>query len=658
MATEEAQRRLAAILVADVVAYSRLMGLDETQTLRQVKSTRREVLDPALRACRGRVVKTTGDGILVEFSSSVEAVRCAAQIQHEMAAREQGVPEDRRIVFRIGIHSGDILGEGEDIFGDGVNVAARLETLCEPGGVCISARVNEDLAGRLDLPFADRGEHQVKNIALPVRIYGIGRETFASLEIPLLDDPGELSVTPASRGAALWLAAAVAVFAVVSLVGWAGFSQFRGGDTTAKSENPRVAVLAFDNLSSGASLNAFADGLSEELITDLAEFGYYDVLARNTTFVYKGQAVDVPSIGRKLGVDYVVEGSVRGVGDKLDVTAQLIDVRTGAHIWAQTFPGQAALSSREQFQSDAARQIAVAVGDTGAGAIAAKAVEQSRDEPPEALSSFECIATQRRRDSNYSIPLSRVRACLEAVVKRHPNDPEAWSALTSTLVLQRFWGDGLPPDEAEDLDKRAYLASLALAAATHAVDLAPNKASPHRAMVMAYWATCQRDRMHVEAERALALNQNDADARGQMGNQLAFAGDWDFGRQMAEKAIAIAGPAAPKWWHWAASKEYYHKSDYENAYKSFLLGFSEGSWLDLLHVVYTLPHIGRTEEAGAQIPELMKLMPTISVKVANQYHRMWCFDDDYIARMDQALRMAGLRETAETPPTQAATAKR
>ena len=657
MSKVDAQRRLAAILVADVVGYSRLMGLDEGQTLRLIKAARKEIVDPALRACRGRVVKTTGDGLLVEFPSAVEAVRCAAHVQHAMALRDQGVPEDRRIVFRVGVHQGDILGEGEDIFGDGVNVAARLETLCEPGGVRISARVQEDLEGRLDLPFEDHGEQQVKNIARPVRTYGLGPAAVAGLSLLPLDDPGPLDAAaaqaPARAKPRVWLGAAVAVLAVAAVAGWAGYAKFRAGDAIAKSDQPRIAVLAFDNLSGDLGLSAFADGLSEELITDLAEFGYYDVLARNTTFQYKGQAVDVPAIGRKLAADYVVEGSVRGSGDKLEVTAQLIDAKTGAHVWAQTFR-EPASGDRAGFQDDAARQISVAVGDMGSGVIAAKAVERSRDKPPEALSSVECIATQRRRDSNWGIPLSRVRACLEATVKRDPNNAEAWSALTSAMQLQLFWGEGLPPAEAQDLEKRAYLVPLMLAAATRAVALAPNKSFSHRAMVNAYWATCQRDRMRVEAERAAALNPNDADAQGQMGNQLAYAGDWEFGRQMAEKAIAMAGRSAPKWWHWAASKGYYHKGEYENAYKSFLLGYSDGSWLDQLHIIYTLPYLGRTEEAKAHFPELMKLMPGISVQVANKYHKMWCFDDDYIAKMDKALRMAGLRETAEVPLAEAA----
>ena len=577
MGTVDSQRRLAAVMVADVVGYSRLMGLDEGLTLRLIKTARKQTIDPALRACRGRVVKTTGDGLLVEFPSAVEAVRCAAHVQREIAVHDQGVPADRRIVFRVGIHQGDILGEGEDIFGDGVNVAARLETLCEPGGLCISSRVREDLEGRLDLPFEDRGEQTVKNIARPVRTFSLSPDAVAVVSGALLADPGPL-IPQASEERKrakprVWVGAAVTVLAVAAVVGGAGYLRFGAEEAISKWDQPRIAVLAFDNLSGDPGLNAFADGLSEELITDIAEYGNYDVLARNTTFQYKGQAVDVPTIGRKLGADYVVEGSVRGSGGALQVTAQLINVRTGAHLWAQTYPEPAASATRGEFQNAAARHISVAVAGTSTGAIVAKTVELSRDKPLGALSSFECVASMWYRNNNINngIPMSRLRACLENTVKRDPNYPEAWSALTWVLLQQRFWGEGLAPAEAHDLDKRAYLAPLALAAALRAVELAPNKSYTHRSMVEAYWLTCQQDRMRVEAERAMALNPNDADALGHMGNYLAFAGDWEFGRQMAEKAIAIVGVSAPKWWHWAASKDYYRKSDYENAYKSFVI---------------------------------------------------------------------------------------
>ena len=662
MSKVDAQRRLAAILVADVVGYSRMMGRDEADTLRSLKAARREVVDPALRAFRGRVVKTTGDGLLVEFPSAVEAVRCAAHVQHAMATRNKDVPDDRRIVFRVGVHQGDIIGDGEDIFGDDVNVAARLEALSDPGGVCISGRVHEDLVGRLDLPFEDRGEQHMKNIAQPVRAYGLSRDTVAALVLPPLMATAQQvapsgkppSNTFSKRG--IWIGAAVVAILASLGAAWVGVAKFgvKGDADVDITRGPGIAVLAFDNLSGDKALDAFADGLSEQLIADLSGFGVYDVLARNTTFVYKGKAVDVPEIGRKLGAQYLVEGSVRRVGDRLAVTAQLIETRTGAHVWAQTFEDSAASTSTGEIQDSVAQRISAAVGDTSTGLIASNDLARNRLKSAQALSPFECVVQALW---TFGPGVARTRDCLEATLKRAPNYAPAWSSLAQVLVSQRWWGYALPPAEAQDIDRRAYLANRAVEAGLRAVALAPDKAYAHFALAYAYHGACQRDRLRVEADRVIAMNPGDSYAQGMLGNFLAYEGDWDYGRLVAERAIALAGPSAQNFWHWAAAKGYYHKGDYENAYKTFLVGYTGGWWLDVLHIVYTLPYLDRTEEAKARIPELLKLMPDMSVRLANQYHRMWCFDDDYIAKMDFALRKAGLRETAEAPQPIAVTAK-
>ena len=439
MTIVDLQRRLAAILVADVVGYSRLMGLDEAATLRQIKAARREVVDPALRACRGRVVKTTGDGLLVEFPSAVEAVRCAAHVQREMSARDQGVADDRRVVFRVGVHQGDIVGEGEDIFGDGVNVAARLETACEPGGVCISGRVHEDLAGRLELPFEDRGEQSVKNIAHPVRVFALSRAAAAALDLPPLAEPGPGTAPLRMRRAALPRAlAVVALVAVIGAVGWVGFARFgvrEGGDVSIDpTKGATIAVLAFDNLSGDPALNGFADGMSEQLIADLSASGVYDVLARNTTFVFKGKAVDVPEIGRKLAARYVIEGSVRRVGEKLSVTAQLIVARTGAHVWAQTYEEETASTSPGEIQDKVAERIAVAVGDIGLGVIPITEYQASLGKTAELLSPFECVVAQFQFGSGPGAT-GRVRRCAELAVQHYPHYAQGWAALTGILRL-------------------------------------------------------------------------------------------------------------------------------------------------------------------------------------------------------------------------------
>src|SRR5215469_13685520 len=295
LATERVERRLAAILAADVAGYSRLIGADEEGTLARLKAHRREVIDPKIAEHNGRIVKTTGDGLLAEFGSDIDDLRCATEIQTGMAERKTTSPSDRQIEFRIGIHQGDVVVEDGDIFGDGVNVAARLEVLAEPGGICVSARVQEDAAGRLDLTFEDMGEQTLKNIARPVRAYRV--------------------VTAAGSPP----------------------TQVRSGP--ALPDKPSIAVLPFANMSGDPEQEYFADGMVEEIITALSRIPWLFVIARNSSFTYKGRAVDVRRASRELGVRYVLEGSVRKAGGRVRITGQLINTSTGAHIWAERFDG-------------------------------------------------------------------------------------------------------------------------------------------------------------------------------------------------------------------------------------------------------------------------------------------------------------------------------
>jgi TolB-like protein/class 3 adenylate cyclase/Tfp pilus assembly protein PilF len=287
-----ATRRLAAILSADVAGFSRLIGADEEGTLNRLRSIRAELIDPKIAENRGRIVKTTGDGLLVEFSSVVDALRCATDWQQMMGERNAAAPGNNRIEFRIGVHQGDIVVDNNDIFGDGVNVAARLEGLAEPGGICVSARVQEDAAGKLDLVFEDMGEQHLKNIARPVRVY----------RIPI--------AATVSKKPALTL-----------------------------PNKPSLAVLPFQNMTGDTEQDYFVDGIVEEITTAISRLPWLFVIARNSSFTYKGRAVDVKQVARELGVRYVLEGSVRKAGNRVRITGQLIDTTTGAHIWADRFDG-------------------------------------------------------------------------------------------------------------------------------------------------------------------------------------------------------------------------------------------------------------------------------------------------------------------------------
>jgi adenylate cyclase len=295
------QRRLAAIVSADVVGYSLLMGRDDSATLAGLKAHRRDLIDPKIAEYGGRIVKTTGDGLLLEFPSVVDAVRCAVDVQRGMAERNAGVPPEQRIEFRIGINVGDIIIEDDDIFGDGVNVAARLQELAEPGGICVSGRVHEDAYGKLDVTFDDVAEQRLKNIARPVRVH----------RILLGEGPSHSEL---ARGTATKPALAL-------------------------PDRPSIAVLPFQNMSGDPEQEYFADGMVEEIITALSRIRWLFVIARNSSFTYKGQAVDVTRVGRELGVRYVLEGSVRRAGQRVRITAQLIEAMTAEHLWVDRFDG-------------------------------------------------------------------------------------------------------------------------------------------------------------------------------------------------------------------------------------------------------------------------------------------------------------------------------
>ena len=294
MSADRIERKLAAILAADVAGYSRLIGVDEEGTLASLSRHRRELIDPSIGRHRGRIVKTTGDGLLAEFGSVVDAVRCAVEVQGGMADRNLDVSEGKRLEFRIGINVGDVVEQDGDILGDGVNIAARLEGIAEPGGICVSARVQEDVAGKIESTFEDIGEQKLKNIARPVRAFHLrSRSPSAVPSRPALSLP----------------------------------------------DKPSIAVLPFQNMSGDPEQDYFADGMVEEIITALSRTRWLFVIARNSSFTYKGRAVDVKQVGRELGVRYVLEGSVRKAGNRVRIAGQLIDTSTGAHLWAERFDG-------------------------------------------------------------------------------------------------------------------------------------------------------------------------------------------------------------------------------------------------------------------------------------------------------------------------------
>jgi adenylate cyclase len=406
-------RRLAAILAADVAGYSRLIGADEGGTLERLKALRRELLDPKIAEHKGRLVKTTGDGLLVEFGSVVDALRCAVEVQREMTGRNTGVPPDNRIEFRIGINVGDIVVEDGDIFGDGVNVAARLEALAEPGGICVSGRVQEDAAGKLDLAFEDIGEQSLKNISRPVRVFRIRPKS------PLADPP-----PPAGEGRV----------GVLPL-----------------PDKPSIAVLPFANMSGDPEQEYFADGMVEEIITALSRIRWLFVIARNSSFTYKGQAVDVKQVGRELGVRYVLEGSVRKAAGRVRITAQLIDARSGTHLWADRFDG----SLEDVFELQ--DKVAISVAGVIEPALQAAETERSAHRPTSDLGAYDLYL---RALSDYgSLERYRMFRALDLLSQAINRDADYGPAIAlASLVHQQLAANGW----AEDPESN-HRASIALA---------------------------------------------------------------------------------------------------------------------------------------------------------------------------------------------------
>src|SRR5271157_5801556 len=376
-------RKITAILVSDVVGYSRLAGADEEGTLARLRALRSDLIDPTISVHHGRVVKRPGDGSIIEFRSVVDAVRCAVEVQNGLIERNAGLPQERRIEFRVGIHLGDVVEEADgDLMGDGVNIAARLEGICEPGGICLSAAAYEQVRDKLHVSFVDLGEQNLKNIARPVRAYALKVGAAAS------GVPTAVGAKPHAR-ALRWSALAAALVAIVIAAGWFGWQKFApppapalpsastvANEKLAQAPRMSIVVLPFANLSGDPEQDYFADGLTDDLTTDLSHLPGSFVIAHDTALSFKGKPVDAKQLGRDLGVRYALEGSVQRVGETITVNAQLISTETGAHIWADRFDGERSKLGQLQveFVSRLANSLAVEL-------MRAEALRAARERP-------------------------------------------------------------------------------------------------------------------------------------------------------------------------------------------------------------------------------------------------------------------------------------
>jgi adenylate cyclase len=508
------EHRLAAVLAADMAGYSRLMGIDEVGTLARLRTHRIELIDPAIAKNQGRIIKTTGDGMLVEFPSVANAVRCAVEIQQRMARRNADVAEDRQIRFRIGINLGDIIFEDQDIYGDGVNIAARLEQIAEVGGICVTAAVHDQVADRIDIMFEDLGEKSLKNIARPIRVYRVLADT--------------------SGGSAS--AQAVELRPTRGIV------------------KPTIAVLPFANMSGDPEQEFFVDGLTEDILTELSRRHELFVIARNSTFVYKNVPVDIRDIAKKLGAQYIVEGSVRRSGDRLRITVQLIDAANESHIWAEKYDRR--LDDVFAIQDE----LTSAIVATLPGRVEAAQTDLLKRKTPANMAAYELVlAAKVLHHRSNRTDIMQAKSLIERAIALDPDyaHARAWRA----CILGQMWGYNWCDD------RDATLAEIQ-SEAVQALTLDQNDADVHR-LLAAIWIT-RNDltrAMHHQ-ERAVSLNPNYDLAVVQQGELHTWLGNGKEGAEWICKAMRL-NPHHPErfWSH--LGKAYFTARQYTDAISAF-----------------------------------------------------------------------------------------
>ncbi|MGH7065770.1 MAG: adenylate/guanylate cyclase domain-containing protein [Stellaceae bacterium] len=569
MREQRAERRLAAILMADVVGYSRLVGADEEGTLEQLRVVRRELVDPTMKEHRGRIVRITGDGILVEFASVVDAVRCAVDIQREMAVRNAAIAPDQRIEFRIGINLGDILRDGRDIYGDGVNVAARLEALAAPGGICVSRVVRDQVRDKLGFSFDDRGEQQVKNIARPVRIFDV---KIAGEPMASISDVAARAVPPLP-------------------------------------DKPSIAVLPFQNMSGDPEQDYFADGMVEEIITALSRIRWLFVIARNSSSTYKGQAVDLRRVGRELGVRYILEGSVRKGGDRVRITAQLIEAETTAHLWADRFDGR--LEDVFELQDKVAARVAGIIEPT----LQAAEVRRAAARPTTDLTAYDFYL--RALTTYYPITRDHLLRALELLEDATGIDRECGPALSLAAMCQmRLVREGWS-EEPEIAGRNAVeLARRALQAAEEDPGVLVNAA-----FVLANFGEDIGTMMEL-IDRALVITPSFARGWFLGGVLKLWAGQPDRAIEHAETALRLSPRDRTGTPMSLIGEARFFKREFADAASRLLLCVqaSPGYPHPYRVLAACYAHMGRLDDARATIARLRAITPEI-VESAGQLRR-------------------------------------
>jgi len=571
MAEERFQRRLAAILSTDVVGYSRLMGIDEAGTLARLKAMRRDLIDPLIAAHSGRTFKLMGDGALVEFASAVDAVTCAIEIQKQVRAANAGSSEDNRIQFRIGINVGDIIVDGDDIYGDGVNVAARIQALADPGGIFISRGAAEQVRDKVPIKIETRGEQTVKNIARPIEVFCI-----------VAEDRNAMVVAAHKSETAV--------------------------QTRTAGDKPTIAILPFVNMSGEPEQEFFADGITEDILTELSRFRELFVISRNSAFVYKGKQVNVQNVAKELGVQYVVEGSVRKAGNRVRITVQLIDAETDSHLWAERYDRE--LADIFAIQDEVTSSIVSILP----GRVAAAAHDRVQRKPPENLAAYECVLAGKllhhrsvRADNQEALRM------LERAIALDPGyaHAHAWKA----CVLGQSFVYGWCADV--EATKRAVIGELTLA-----LSLDENDSDVHRVLAAVNLSLHRdHDKALYHQERALALNPNDDLIVVQQGEVLTWIGQAEQGIEWIQKAMRL-NPYHPErfWSH--LGRAYFVARRYGEAIKAFQrISRADHSHLAFLAACHA--QLGDAAAATGAVHEVLQRAPDFSIArfIATQHYK-------------------------------------
>ena len=593
MSSEPVERRLTAILAADVAGYSRLIGADEEGTLAQLKAFRKTLVDPTIAKHRGRIVKTTGDGMLVEFASAVDAARCAVEVQRGMADENTEIPQAKRIEFRIGIHLGDIIIDDNDIFGDGVNIAARLESIAVPGGISISRAVHDQVRDRINVCFDDKGEIALKNIARPVQVFAISGAK-----------ESKTTVSPESKPA------------------------------LALPDKPSIAVLPFTNMSGDPEQDYFADGMVEDIITALSHFKALFVIARNSSFTYKGRAVDVKQVGRELGVRYVLEGSVRKAANRVRITGQLVDTATGAHLWADRFDG--GLGDIFDLQDQVTESVVGAI----APAVEKAEIERAKRKPTESLDAYALYLRGLARFYQFANRQANDEALrlFNSAIELDPDFASAYGRAASCYVFAKIngWISGTANEIAEvtRLAQRAVELgkddAIALAASGYALAYVVRDLGVGAALI----------------DRALVLNSNLAEAWFYGGWVKIWLGEPEAAIERFARAMRLS-PLDPRMMGMRAGTAHAHfflgRYDEAASWAAMALQDNPDFQPGLRIAAASNAMAGRPEQAHKAMARLRQLNPALRVSTLKDVLGPYRRAED-LSRYEEGLRRAGLPE--------------